>query len=134
MKQSPTRSIRDRRPIAAGAVIAWVAVSPWIWGFAASRPAIANHVFLVLGFGPLAVMIAVLRPAAVVTILGGVWLALSPWILGYAFDHGAWLNELVAGGLLAVLGTSAAGIRARPRTRLRRRAAVGGSAGLDGVR
>ena len=111
-----------------------MSVSPWIWGFAASRPAIANHVFLVLGFGPLAVMIAVLRPAAVVTILGGVWLALSPWILGYAFDHGAWLNELVAGGLLAVLGTSAAGIRARPRTRLRRRAAVGGSAGLDGVR
>ena len=138
MKQSPTRSVRDRRPLAAGAVVAWVAISPWLWGFADSRPAVANHVFLVLGFGPLAVMIAVLRPAAVVTILGGIWLALSPWLLGYALDHAAWLNELVAGGLLAVLGTAAAGIGAPLWSRLRgarrRRTAAGGAATLGPAR
>jgi hypothetical protein len=65
-------------------------------------------------------MIAVLRPAALVTILGGLWLALSPWILGYAPDHAAWLNELVAGALLAVLGTASAGIAGRHPTLLRR--------------
>jgi hypothetical protein len=81
-------------------------------------------------------MIAVLRPAAVVTILGGVWLALSPWILGYAPDHGAWLNELVAGVLLSVLGTATAGIRVPPRTvlrRARRRTVAGDRAGFDAV-
>ena len=75
----------------------WVAISPWIWGFADSHPAVANHVVLVFGFGPLALMIANLRPAAFVTLLGGIWLAISPWLLGYATDHAAWLNELVTG-------------------------------------
>jgi hypothetical protein len=92
--------VHDRRPLAAGVLIAWIAVSPWVWGFAGAHPAVANHVFLVLGFGPLAVMIAALRPAAVVTVGGGVWLALSPCILGYAGDHVAWLNELVTGRIL----------------------------------
>ena len=112
MKRSTTPLVRDRRALAAGAVIAWVAISPWVWGFADSRSAVANHVFVVLGFGPVALMIAVLRPAAVVTALGGLWLALSPWVLGYAGDNAAWLNEFVAGGLLAVLGAAAAGTRA----------------------
>jgi hypothetical protein len=130
--QSVRPRVRDRRPVAAGVVIAWVAVSPWVWGFADSRSAVANHVFVVLGFGPLAAMIAVLRPAAVVTILGGVWLALSPWILGYAPDHAAWLNELVAGALLSVLGTAATGTRVRPPTFLRRarRGTVAGTRSL----
>ena len=57
----------DRRPLAAGALIAWIAVSPWVWGFAGVHPAVADHVFLVLGLGPAAVMIAALRPAAVAT-------------------------------------------------------------------
>ena len=53
-----------RLPLAAGAVMLWVAVGPWVWGFAGSRSAVANHVFLVFAFGPLAVLIAALRPAA----------------------------------------------------------------------
>ena len=138
MKRTTTRLVADRRPVAAGAVVAWVAISPWVWGFANSRPAVANHVFLVLAFGPMALMIAVLRPAAVVTILGGIWLALSPWVLGYAGDHAAWLNELVAGALLAVLGAAAAGTRAQLRSRLRdlrrRRTGAGGAATLGAVR
>jgi len=119
MKPSSPRAVRDRRPLAAGALVAWLAISPWVWGFADSRSAVANHVFLVLGFGPLALMIAALRPAAVVTMLGGTWLVLSPWILGYAGDHAAWLNEIVAGVLLMVLGASAAGVGAPLRPRLR---------------
>ncbi len=80
----------------------------------------ADHVFLVLGFGPIAIMIATLRPAAVVTVAGGAWLALSPWILGYAGDHVAWLNELLAGALLSLLGANAAGVTGLGWVRVRR--------------
>jgi hypothetical protein len=88
----------------------WVALSPWIWGFAGSHPAVANHVALVFGFGPLALLIVNLRAAAFVTLLGGIWLIVSPWLLGYATDHAAWLNELVTGALLVVLCADAAGL------------------------
>jgi hypothetical protein len=93
-------------------VITWVAVSPWLWGFAGSHAAVANHVFMVFTFGPLVLLIAALRPAAFVTMIGGLWLALSPWVLGYATDHQAWLSELVTGLLLTALSANAAGIRA----------------------
>jgi hypothetical protein len=111
MKRLRPPHIHDRRPLAGGAVILWIAISPWIWGFADSHSAVANHVALVFGFGPLALLIANLRPAAVVTLLGGVWLAISPWLLGYATGHAAWLNEFVTGLLLIVLCASAAGLR-----------------------
>ena len=90
----------DRRAIAGGVIFIWVAVSPWVWGFADAHPAVANHVALVFGFGPLALLIANLRAAAVVTLLAGIWLVASPWVLGYAADHLAWLNELVSGARL----------------------------------
>lgn len=111
MKRLQVPHLNDRRPLAGGALALWIAISPWLWGFADSHSAVANHVALVLGFGPLALLIANLRPAAFVTLLGGVWLAISPWLLGYATDHAAWLNELVTGLLLIVLCASAAGLR-----------------------
>jgi SPW repeat len=112
-------------PIAGGALILWIAASPWIWGYAGSHSAVANHVAIVFGFGPLALMMANLRAAALVTLLGGAWLAVSPWLLGYASDHAAWLCELVTGFLLVVLSVRAAGLRraAWPRAK----------AGLDGA-
>ena len=97
----------DRRLVAAGAITMWIAVSPWVWGFADSHPAVANHVALVFGFGPLTVLVVNLRPAAFVTLLGGIWLIASPWLLGYATDHLAWLNELVTGLLLVTVCVSA---------------------------
>jgi hypothetical protein len=99
-----------RHPLAGGALSFWIASSPWIWGFADSHSAVANHVAFVLGLGPLALLIANLRPAAFVTLLGGAWLAVGPWLLGYAGDHAAWANELVTGLLLMVLSVSAAGL------------------------
>ena len=98
-------------------MILWIAVSPWLWGFADSHAAVANHVAVTLGFGPLALLIVNLRPAAFVTLAGGVWLAASPWILGYATDHLAWLNELVTGMLLVVLCASAVGVGGLARLR-----------------
>ena len=131
MKLVPIPRI-DRRILAGGAVILWVALSPWIWGFADSHPAVANHVALVLGFGPLALMIVNLRAAAYVTLLGGIWLAVSPWLLGYATDHAAWLNELVTGTLLIVLCADAIGMRELLRTRRKRapRAPAGSPPGV----
>ena len=123
MRRPRLPHIYDRRPLAAGAVTLWIAVSPWVWGFADSHAAVANHISLVLGFGPLALLIANLRPAAFVTLLGGAWLAISPWVLGYATDHAAWLNELATGFLLIVLCASTAGLRVsrQRRGRLTRR-------------
>jgi hypothetical protein len=113
---------RHRRlPLAAGAVILWIAVSPWVWGFAGSRSAVADHVFIVLSFGPMSAMIAALRPAALVTLAGAIWLVLSPWILGYAIPHAAWVDETVTGALLAVLSASATGIGLGPRRRRQER-------------
>ena len=117
MKRLPLPHIHDRRPLAGGALVLWIAISPWLWGFADSHSAVANHVSVVFGFGPLALLIANLRPAAFVTLLGGAWLAVSPWLLGYATDHAAWLNELVTGLLLVVLCASAAGLRVSRRGR-----------------
>jgi hypothetical protein len=116
MTRLRTLAAQNRLPFAAEAVLLWIAVGPWLWGFAASRSAVANHVFLVFAFGPLAMMIAALRPAAFVTIAGAVWLAFSPWLLGYATINAAWINELVSGSLLAVLCLKAAGVR-RPAIR-----------------
>jgi SPW repeat len=134
MKRLPVPHIEDRRPLAAGAVSVWIAVSPWLWGFADSHSAVANHVALVFGFGPLALLIANLRPAAFVTLLGGAWLAISPWLLGYATDHAAWVNELATGLLLMVLCASAAGLHLpskirRPAKRTARTRALAGTAG-----
>jgi hypothetical protein len=107
MKRVPLPHPPDRRLIAGAAITLWIAVSPWVWGFADSHPAVANHVSLVFGFGPLALLVVNLRPAAFVTLLGGIWLVVSPWLLGYATDHVAWLNELVTGLLLIAVCVSA---------------------------
>jgi len=107
-------------PLAAGALTLWIALSPWLWGFADSHSAVANHILFTFAFGPQALMIGVLRPAALATLAGGLWLALSPWVLGYATNDVAWLNELVSGGLLVVLCANAVGLSGLIHARRRR--------------
>ena len=99
----------------------WVALGPWVWGYASSGSAVASHVFFIFAFGPLTLLIVVLRPAAFVVLAAGLWLAVSPWLLGYATNHSAWLSELVTGALLSIVGARAAGICARPRLAAERR-------------
>jgi SPW repeat len=99
-----------RLNLAAGALMLWVALGPWIWGYASNGSAVASHVFFIFAFGPLTLLIVVLRPAAFVVVAAGLWLAASPWLLGYATNHSAWLSELTAGLLLSVIGARAAGI------------------------
>jgi SPW repeat len=127
MTRLRTLQAQYRLPLAAGAVMLWVAVGPWLWGFAGSRPAIANHVFLIFAFGPLALLIGALRPAAFVTLAGSVWLGLSPWVLGYATTQAAWVNELISGVLLSVICVKAAGVVRFPAARRRRSATATGA-------
>jgi hypothetical protein len=114
MKLSPPKSLSslglDKLNLAAGALMLWVALGPWIWGYASSGSAVANHVFIIFAVGPLTLLLVVLRPAAFVVFVAGLWLAVSPWLLGYATNHSAWLSELVTGLLLSVVSRSAAGI------------------------
>jgi hypothetical protein len=99
--KSLIETLEDRKlNAAAGALILWVALGPWVWGYASSPAAVANHVFFIFAFGPLTLLIALLRPAAYVVLAAGLWLATSPWVLGYATNHSAWLSELVTGALL----------------------------------
>jgi len=107
----PSLPAPDRRQIAAAAIFVWIALSPWLWGFAAHHAAVANHIALIFGFAPLALIMTNLRPAALITLLSGVWLIASPWLLGYATDHAAWLNELITGTTLVVLCANTAGAR-----------------------
>jgi hypothetical protein len=127
MKRLRTLDRQARLPLAAGSVMLWVAAGPWVWGFAGNRSAVANHVFLVFAFGPMALLIGALRPAAIVTLAGGAWIMLSPWVLGYATSHGAWINELITGLLLSVVCLKAAG--ADPLAAMSRRRAARASSG-----
>lgn len=114
----------DKVNLAAGALMLWVAVGPWAWGYASSGSAVANHVFFIFAFGPLTLLLVVLRPAAFVVFAAGLWLAASPWLLGYATNHSAWLSELVTGLLLSIVGSHAAKLPTLIHVRGKRRAAA----------
>jgi SPW repeat len=116
------KTLEDRRlNAAAGALILWVALGPWVWGYAGSPAAVASHVFFIFAFGPLTLLIAVLRPAAYAVLAAGLWLAASPWLLGYATNHSAWVSEFVTGALLSVVAARAAGINVAAFVPARRR-------------
>ena len=83
-----------------------VLLSPWIFGYSDSHAAVVNHIAFTLAFGPVVLLVGVLRPAGYVLLLGAVWLVVSPWLLGYADDHGAWLAELVSGLVLILVSAS----------------------------
>ena len=40
----------DKLNVAAGALMLWVALGPWIWGYASSGSAVASHVFVIFAF------------------------------------------------------------------------------------
>lgn len=128
MNQTPIAPRNRRLTVAAGALMLWVALAPWIWGYASSGSAVASHVFFVFAFGPLAILLGVLRPAAIVLLAAGLWLALSPWLLGYAMNHSAWLSDLVTGVLISIVAGRAAGISTGRLVSRRRRGARPGAA------
>ena len=121
MKQLQKTLEERKLNAAAGALILWVALGPWVWGYASNPAAVASHVFFIFAFGPLTLLIVVLRPAAYAVLAAGLWLAASPWLLGYATNHSAWLSELVTGVLLSVVAARAAEINVAAFVPTRRR-------------
>lgn len=111
-------------PAAGGALLLWVALAPFIWGYSTSLAAVASHVFFLFAFGPLTLIILNLRAAAYVLTGAGIWLALSPWLLGYATSHAAWLSDGVSGILFTMLAAHATGSRISTLTHKRRQSAA----------
>lgn len=101
------RSVRERDPLPAlaASVVAASLVAPWAFGFASSGAAVAAHIAFTMAFGPIALLIGVLRAAAWSTAVAGAALVAGPWVLGYAgAGTAAWGADLVLGLLLVALG------------------------------
>ena len=87
---------------------AWVAASPWIWGYDDVDGAIATDV--VTGGAVVVLTLAgiVLPPLNALTIVAGLWLVLAPWIGGYGDEGGpVGLSDALAGIVIAALGIAA---------------------------
>jgi SPW repeat-containing protein len=97
---------------------AWVAVSPWVWGYHDVSSAVATD--LVTG-GAIIVLtlVAIAHPPFIaLAVPAGLWLVLAPWIVGYGDEGGpVGLSDAIAGVAIAGLAIamlSAAGRRRRP--------------------
>src|SRR5205085_2594223 len=62
---------------------AWVAGSPWIWGYDGVHGAIAADVITGAAVIALSAAGIVLPPFNALTVLAGLWLVLAPWLVGY---------------------------------------------------
>ncbi|MGO9788720.1 MAG: SPW repeat protein [Solirubrobacteraceae bacterium] len=124
MKALRTQLANQKLPAAGGALLLWVALAPFIWGYSTSPAAVASHVFFPFAFGPVTLIILNLRAAAYVLTGAGIWLALSPWLLGYATNHTAWLSDGVSGIMFTMLAAHAAGSRILTLTHQRRQSAA----------
>jgi hypothetical protein len=132
------RLIRTQRedplPAAASTLVIAALAAPWMFGFSASHPAVANHIAFAMAFGPLALMATALRAAAATCIAGGAWLIASPWVLGYASTGRAgWLTDLLIGTALILLSYEALSGGALLRWASRRRARTATPANVPAV-
>ncbi len=87
---------------------AWVAASPWIWGYDHVDGAVATDVVSGSLVFVLTLAGIVLPPFNALTILVGLWLVVAPWLVGYGNEGGpVGLSDVVAGTLIAALGVAA---------------------------
>ena len=88
----------------------WLAVSPWISGYAEHNAATANAVIvgLVLALGSYFECVACDGvPAEWLNLAVGVWLVCAPFVLEFTQVGVASANSMVVGGFIAVLASSA---------------------------
>jgi hypothetical protein len=87
---------------------AWVALSPWIWGYDDVDGAIATDVVTGAAVVVLTLAGVVFPSLNALTVIAGVWLVLAPWIGGYGDEGGpVGLSDVVAGVSIAALGIAA---------------------------
>ena len=97
---------------------AWVALSPWIWGYDGEPGAIATD--LSAGIAIVVISAAgILFPGLLtLNVLIGTWLAIAPWLVGYGDHDGpVGLSDVIAGLVViaaSLLTLSDAARRTRP--------------------
>jgi hypothetical protein len=83
---------------------AWVALSPWIWGYDGVDGAVTTDV--ITGAAVIAVAAAgIVFPAFwALNALAGLWLVTAPWIVGYGDTHGpVGLSDTIVGLLITTV-------------------------------
>ncbi len=87
---------------------AWVAASPWIWGYDDVAGAVAADLVAGGAVIVLTVLGIAFPPLNALTVMAGLWLVLSPWVVGYGDEGGpVGLSDTVAGVAIAALGLAA---------------------------
>jgi hypothetical protein len=87
---------------------AWVAASPWIWGYDEASGAVAADLVAGGAVVGLTLLGIVFPPLNALTVVAGLWLVLSPWVVGYGDEGGpVGLSDTVAGIAIAALGLAA---------------------------
>jgi hypothetical protein len=87
---------------------AWVAASPWIWGYddvegAVTTDAVTGGAVVVLTIAGI-----VLPSISALNVLAGLWLVAAPWLVGYGGEGGpVGLSDTLAGVAIAVLAIAA---------------------------
>ncbi|MGA4988582.1 SPW repeat protein [Nonomuraea bangladeshensis] len=110
----------------------FLAISPWVAGFAQAGRLTVNNLVTGLAVAALAVGFATAygrtHGLAWVTPIIGVWTIIAPWVVyGGAVPGGAMLNNVVVGIWIALTGLAAAGMAAGGRMRGRSHAHVNGT-------
>lgn len=108
----------------------FIALSPWILHYTASQPVLVVHnVIMGAAIAGLALVFSATPTRTYgfswALCLMGAWMVAAPWVVGSSPDRGVFLSNVIAGGLVAVLGLicGAAAMRAgRMRNRTGRRA------------
>ncbi len=81
---------------------AWVAASPWIWGYDDVAGAVAADLVTGGAVMVLTLLGIVFPPLNALTVVAGTWLVLSPWVVGYGDEGGpVGLSDTIAGVLIA---------------------------------
>ncbi|MET4923399.1 SPW repeat protein [Streptomyces sp. PSRA5] len=92
----------------------FIALSPWILHYTTNQPGLVVH-NVVMGIA-IAVLALVFSATPTRTYgfswalcLMGAWMIAAPWVVGSSPDRGVFLSNVIAGGLVALLGLICAG-------------------------
>lgn len=87
----------------------WLALSPWLVGYAENETGTTNAVFLGLAVALIGHFEATFAELAAewLNVAAGLWLLIAPFLLGFSADAAASANSIAVGTLLIALVVSA---------------------------
>jgi hypothetical protein len=110
---SPPAVITDDLLLLAGL---WLAISPWVVHFHDSVPNVVTSNLIVgiavaaMGLGQ-AMLPRTMARLSLAAFLVGAWVVVSPWVIQQSsVPLGLWLNNVITGGVIALLGLAGAGL------------------------